>query len=294
MAVRERRGIIKAKLKLGLERNDFKPLIKLLRKNVDFSGDLQDSLALMKNGAILSKALKSIREFLQYVKKCEEFNPSPTFKNMVEEFTGWLLVAAVDDKKLHQIIHELNHRGDAARNEFGLGYIIFYQMLVCAFFNKPAIYTVENKAVIGEGEIKLIERGMNRESFKRFINDDLEYITEFESLINKVRKVSRPNTANSPYSGDDEAKRKRINELMAELGKFYFAVEKDKLNLFGEEFFNKIGEKFPPLVQMFMEKRKKDPLFELFISGFEDEKDKIDDEIKYIYSLLKDIPNWRG
>ncbi len=294
LAVRERRGIIKDKLKSGLENIDFnEPLIKLLKQNVDCSGDLLESLALMKNAAILSKALESIHDFLEEVKKDNNFKPSPTFKNMVEEFTGLLLVAAVDDKKLHQIIHELNHRGDAARNEFDPENILNYQILVCAFFNKPAIYTVENKVPIGEGEVKLIETGMNKESFKRFINDDLEYMTEFESLINKVRKVSRPNTANSPYRGDDEAKRKRINKVMAKLGKFYIAVEKDKLNLLGEKLFNKIGKKFPPLVQIFMREREKDPLFELFIPGFEDEENDIGDEINIIYSLLKDIPNWR-
>ncbi|PIE61085.1 MAG: hypothetical protein CSA29_05175 [Desulfobacterales bacterium] len=289
LSVLDRRDLIKEKLQEFFEKED----LKSLKKKKPFSNTIDD-LVSMKNGKILQSSLERITEFLD-AKMDGDASLGEQFKESVEQLTGWLLIAAVDDKKLHQCIHELNHCDDAARNVFDPEYDLFYQILVSAFFNTPAVYGVENEHVVGEGEIKLVETGMDKAAFERFIDDEIGYMAEFEALTEKVLEKSRRGNVRNPLKGDDDSKRQRINKLMARLGKFYIAVEKDTVNrIYGETLFNKIGEKFPALVQIFKDKQNPEPMLELFVPGFKDEITAIDDEIANIYSRLNNIQNWRG
>jgi hypothetical protein len=287
---------IRDKLEPLLKRSDFDPLKKILAGTEPFSGkDLTHGLASMKNGAALLASLESVTKFLDRIIS-GDFSFKGRFKESVAELTGLFLIAAVDDRKLHRLIHELNHCGDGARNMFSREYTDFYQILVSALFSKSAVYTIEDNQVVGEGEIKLIETGMDEKAFEKFMSDELGYMTTFAPLTEKVLKISRRGKLNNPLVGTDEKKRKRINKIMAELGKFYIAVEMDKVNtdFGGENVFNKVGKKFPALVQIFTDERKPENILALFVPGFEALETEIQDEIVNIYSRLNEIDNWRG
>ena len=290
-----RRGAIRDALRSLLERSDFGPLKKFLIGTGQFSDEEKDpihSLASMKNGAVLLASLESITKFLDRIIS-GDFSFKERFKESIEELTGLFLIAAVDDRKLHQLIHELNGCGDGARNVFSREYTDFYQILVSALFNKSAVYAIEDNRVVGEGEIKLIETGMDERAVKKFLEDEAGYMTIFEPLTAKVLKIKRRGKLSNPLVGDDEKKRQRINKIMAELGKFYIAVEKDKMNrdFGGETVFNKIGKQFPALVQILTDEQKPEKILELFIPGFEELETEIQDEIITIYSRLNEIQN---
>ena|GEM_PF-6861656 len=116
-------------------------------------------------------------------------------------------------------------------------------------------------------------------------------MTIFEPLADKVLKIRRRGKLSNPLVGDYEKKRQRINKIMAELGKFYIAVEKDKMNrdFGGETVFNKIGKQFPALVQILTDERKPENILALFVPGFEELETDIQDEIITIYSRLNEI-----
>lgn len=294
----DRRGAIRDALTPLFGRSDFDPLKRNLVETGQFSGGAEDlihCLASMKNAAELLASLESITKFLDRIIS-GHFSFKGRFKESIEELTGLFLIAAVDDRKLHRLIHELNRCGDGARNVFSREYTDFYQILVSALFNKSAVYTIENDQVVGEGKIKLIETGMDENAFEKFISDEAGYMTTFAPLTDKVLTISRRGKIKNPLVGDDEKKRKRINKIMAELGKFYIAVEKDKLNkdFGGEKVFNKIGEQFPALVQILTDEQKPENILALFIPGFEELETEIQDEIITIYSRLNEIQNWRG
>lgn len=291
----DRRVAIRDALKFLLERSDFDPLKENLVRTGKFSDgekDLIYCLASMKNGAELLASLESVTKFLDRIIS-RAFSFKERFKESIEKLTGLFLIAAVDDRKLHRLIHELNRCGDGARNVFSREYIDFYQILVSAFFNKSAVYAIENNRVVGEGEIKLIETGMDENAFKKFISDEVGYMTTFAPLTDKVLEISRRGKLNNPLVGTDEKKRKRINKIMADLGKFYIAVEKNKVNkdFGGEKVFNKIGKQFPALVQILTDEQKPENILALFIPGFEELETEIQDEIITIYSRLNEIQN---
>ena len=293
-----RRDAIKDALKSLLEKSDFYPLKENLVKTGTFSDgeeDLIHGLASMKNGAALLASLESVTKFLDRIIS-GNFSFKERFKESIGELTGLFLIAAVDDRKLHRLIHELNGCGDGARNAFSRGYTDFYQILVSALFNKSAVYAIENDQVVGEGEIKLIETGMDENAFEKFMSDEVGYMTTFAPLTEKVLEISRRGKFNNPLVGDDEKKRRRINKIMAELGKFYITVEKEKMNkdFGGEKVFNKIGKQFPALVQILTDEQKPEDILALFIPGFEELETDIQDEIITIYSRLNEIENWRG
>ena len=292
-----RRVAIRDALRSLLKRSDFGPLKKKLFETGQFSDGEKDPihcLASMKNGAALLASLESVTKFLDRI-ITGDFLFKERFKESIEELTGLFLIAAVDDRKLHRLIHELNCCGDGARNVFSRGYTDFYQILVSALFNKSAVYAIENNRVVGEGEIKLIETGMDENAFEKFMSDEAEYMTTFAPLTDKVLEIARRGKLNNPLVGTDEKKRKRINKIMAELGKFYIAVEKDKVNkdFGGEDVLNKIGNQFPALVQILTDEQKPENILELFIPGFEELETEIQDEIIMIYSRLNEIQNWR-
>ena len=290
-----RRVAIRDALESLLEKRDFYHLKKILAGTGQFSHGEKDPihcLASMENGAALLAALESVTKFLDQIIS-GDFSFKERFKESIEELTGLFLIAAVDDRKLHQLIHELNGCGDGARNVFSREYTDFYQILVSALFNKSAVYAIEDNRVVGEGEIKLIETGMDERAFEKFINGEAGYMTIFEPLTDKVLEISRRGKFNNPLVGDDEKKRMRINKIMAELGKFYITVEKEKMNkdFGGEKVFNKIGKQFPALVQILTDEQKPENILELFIPGFEELKTDIQDEIIRIYSRLNQIQN---
>ncbi|MDD4274402.1 MAG: toll/interleukin-1 receptor domain-containing protein [Desulfobacter postgatei] len=290
-----RRIAIRDALKSLLEKSDFYPLKKILIGTGQFSNGEKDpihSLASMKNGATLLASLESVTKFLDRIIS-GDFSFKERFKESIEELTGLFLIAAMDDGKLHQLIHELNGCGDGARNVFSREYMDFYQILVSALFNKSAVYAIEDNRVVGEGEIKLIETGMDEKAFEKFLEDEAGYMTIFAPLTDKVLEISRRGKFNNPLVGDDEKKWQRINKIMAELGKFYITVEKDKMNrdFGGENVFNKIGKQFPALVQILTDEQKPENILELFIPGFEELETEIQDEIITIYSRLNEIQN---
>ena len=145
---------------------------------------------------------------------------------------------------------------------------------------------------MGEGRIKLIEQGMNNSSFERFLKKEMEYMTEFLPLTKKVFTKAWGMEVDNPSVGTDEEQRELINEEMTRLGGFYIAVEKDlvKANFGGDGLFNKIGEKFPALVQIYMdEKGSEEDILDLFIPGTTKKAFALQYKIITIYSKLERI-----
>jgi hypothetical protein len=96
----------------------------------------------------------------------------------------------------------------------------------------------------------------------------------------------------NPSVGTDEEQRELINEEMTRLGGFYIAVEKDwvNANFGGDNLLNKIGEKFPALVQILMDQQgtEKD-ILDLFIPGMTQKALALQYKIIFIYSKLEKL-----
>lgn len=275
-----------------IKTEDLKPLIKILTvKFKHQKHDLTRFLMSIDDAQLLLDALTCLVEFIDGLNFKNQLSTG-NIRGLVKQFTGLLLISAVDDKKLHQLIHELNYCGEGARSIFSQKGRDFYQILVSSFFNKPAVYEFEDDVLVGEGRIKLIEQGMDKSSFERFLNKEMEYMTEFLPLTKKVFTKAWGKEVDNPSVGTDEEQREVINEEMIRLGGFYIAVEKDwvKANFGGDDLFNKIGEKFPALVQIFMDKKgSEEDILDLFIPGTTKKAFALQYKIITIYSKLKRI-----
>lgn len=273
-----------------IESEDLNPLIKILI--VKFKHQKQDLtrfLMSIDDAQLLLDVLTCIVEFIDDLNFKNQLSTG-RIRGLVKQLTGVLLISAVDDKKLHRLIHELNCCGEGARSIFSQKGRDFYQILVSSFFNKPAVYEFEGDVLVGEGRIKLIEQGMNNSSFERFLKEEMEYMTEFLPLTKKVFTKAWGMEVDNPSVGTDEEQRKLINEEMTRLGGFYIAVEKDlvKANFGGDGLFNKIGEKFPALVQIYMdEKGSEEDILDLFIPGTTKKAFALQYKIITIYSKLE-------
>lgn len=290
-AVKRRIEISDAMSKLiGTE--DLNPLIKNL--TVTFKHQKQDItrfLISIDDAQLLLDVLSCIVKFIDDLNFKNQLSTGRV-RGLVKQLTGLLLISAVDNKKLHRLIHELNCCGESARSIFSQKGRDFYQILVSSFFNTPAVYEFEGNVLVGEGRIKLIEQGMDNNSFDRFLKEEMEYMTDFLPLTKKVFTKARGREVDNPSVGTDEEQRELINEEMTRLGGFYIAVEKDwvKANFGGDGLFNKIGEKFPALVQIYMDQKgSEEDILDLFIPGTTKKAFALQSKIITIYSILERI-----
>jgi hypothetical protein len=133
---------------------------------------------------------------------------------------------------------------------------------------------------------------MDNSSFERFLKEEMEYMTEFLPLTKKVFTKALGMEVDNPSVGTDEEQRELINEEMTRLGGFYIAVEKDwvNANFGGDNLLNKIGEKFPALVQILMDQQgtEKD-ILDLFIPGMTQKALALQYKIIFIYSKLEKL-----
>jgi hypothetical protein len=245
------------------------------------------------DAGLLLDVLTCIVEFIDALNFKNQLSTG-NIRGLVKQFTGLLLISAVDDKKLHRLIHELNCCGEGARSIFSQKSRDFYQILVSSFFNKPAVYEFEDDVLVGEGRIKLLEQGIDNSSFERFLKKEMEYMTEFLPLTKKVLTKSWGMEVDNPPVGTDEEQRELINEEMTRLGGFYIAVEKDWVNATfgGDDLLNKIGEKFPALVQILMDmdkKKNEEDILDFFIPGTTKKAFALQHKIITIYSKLERI-----
>ncbi|WP_321416177.1 toll/interleukin-1 receptor domain-containing protein [uncultured Desulfobacter sp.] len=268
------------------------PLINLLALKFKYQkNDLTRFLMSIDDAEVLLDVLTCIGNFIDDLNYKSQF-ATGTLRGLVKQLTGLLLISAVDDKKLHQLIHELNYCAEGARSIFSQKGRDFYQILVSSFFNKPAVYEFDGDVLVGEGRIKLLEQGMDNSSFERFLKEEMEYMTEFLPLTKKVFTKAWGMEVDNPSVGTDEEQCELINEEMTRLGGFYIAVEKDwvNANFGGDNLLNKIGEKFPALVQILMEQKgSEEDILDLFIPGMTQKAFALQYKIISIYSKLERI-----
>ncbi len=201
----------------------------------------------------------------------------------VKDILGWLLLLVMDDVRLNQLIHELNHLGPEARQTLNGENESSFQLIASALAGSAARYLFDPEGtprVRGENQVDLIEQGADKKNYRRYIEDKDRWMeikgVLLKSMIGARRKHRTDASLNAALS--TALRRKKGTFLLVD-GETWNTVR-------CHELLRMLGEKFPDLHQII-----DDDAAETAQAYFRDgvESGAIDQTIFQIYEILHEL-----
>ncbi len=113
---------------------------------------------------------------------------------LIEELLGWLLLSAVDDRKLRRLIHRLNRGGDTAAISLIADGPSAYQILVATVAQVPVLYTYELRethCLVGKGQWVLNDAGIDTKNRIKKMENEQDWMQLKNRLLNSVKFASQ-------------------------------------------------------------------------------------------------------
>ena len=180
-----------------------------------------------------------------WLKKIADDSPSPSpelkrFAETVKELMGWLLLMAIDERKLNRLVHELNiqnpgHIALCRENDSA------FQIIVSSLWACPAFFDLsEGNILRGKRELVLGEKGILKENYEKSVLNDMEFLSIFHPLYDQM---SSQNTRHGTWESLKNAMQFDLNSM----NDFYLLLEKDWLPSIEREggLFQEMGKMFP-------------------------------------------------
>ena len=177
----------------------------------------------------------------------------------LRELCGYLVLSAVDDKKLHCCIHWLNRQREDACLRLKSGSDCAFQLVVSAIANCPALFryhsperlrqsTTKLTALMGEGELVLHERGLCERNYYDTFEEEARWLESYRALEQQM-SASLGQPAGDYTELEDYSV--AIEGLLGEQDGFYLLLEADKIRVTkSRRFRRRLARNFPKLPQV--------------------------------------------
>lgn len=243
-------------------------------------------LARPEDAARLTEYLDYLIEWLDNIRKG---HPPSTARQLlsatVKELLGYVLLTAVDDGRLHQLIHKLNHLQAAAHHELLDENETAFQMIASAigFSSVRYRFNAESKeeALTGEGQLELIDRGCSQQNYYQWLENEEKWFDVYQSFYKQMTpQPRRQRTERALHGALDTILRRRTD--------FYLLLDKTYLDICETSVFRKkLAERFPAIQQIISYDQAGATAGDYYLDGLN--SGDIDQQIYEIYSRIHEL-----
>ncbi len=251
-----------------------------------------ESLAIPCSVKTLKSRLNTLIDWLENIAK--ENDPSTRLLRLagqVKSLLGWLLIAAVDDRKLHILIHTLNRQQATAKLSMHGENETSFQMIVAAvahtsvrFFYNPGR---EKRALIGEGELVLTEKGADPNTYSESFKREDGWFNQYKTLFDQMSKSLYPEQT-TPAKHNSASLSGAIEAILERRKDFFLLFDRNLPAISQVTAFRKdLGAIYPNIQQVDSEDESKKGAQQFYLEGLN--SGYLDQKIRHIYSLIHRI-----
>ncbi len=257
---------------------------------VDTHTDLASSLAAPGDANKLNRSLAVLEEWLKEIAA----NSVPgyalcLFAEQVKELLGWLLLASIDDLKLHQLIHKLNRQRSVASMEIFDENDTSFQMLASAIAAAPVLFvynaTAGEKVLKGSDQLELLDRGCDQSNYTQWLKSEDDWHSIHKGLYRQM--------SIDPDTGEQLSRKQRTySSLLGAMEKilmgkraFYLLFNEKYLEVAKcKEFRKDLGDRFPKIQQIISNDKSPNKAGDYYLQGLN--SGYLDEQIFEIYKTL--------
>ncbi len=258
----------------------------LCSRRSDTSHEFAAFLARPQTAEHLIQNLGHLINWLAHIKR--DFQPSTLRRLLsadVKELLSYLLMTAVDDRRLHQLIHQLNRLQEQASHELLDENETALQMIVSAVACSPVRYryTIDlgSDALQGDGQLELIERGCSTDNYYQWLESEENWLDAQRLLYQQMIARPRPQKTERALHGAMDA-------VLNQRQDFYLRFDKTHLDLCKNNDFRKhLGKRFPAIQHVISSDEARSTAEDYYLDGLN--SGYLDQMIYTIYDSLHEL-----